>query len=71
MSKRPTLHEGPASRNAGPGEIIWEFSDDRSGGLISIRRVASGKLRVEIYHCDDDVEVIAMVANLPQATGPT
>ena len=57
MSK-PTITRGPASQYQGTGEIIREFSDGRSGGLISIRRNdVTDKLVVDIYRTDDDVEV--------------
>lgn len=56
---RPTIRTGPASQYAGPKEIIREFSDGKSGGLMSLRRQQDGPLVVEVYQVDDDVEVRA------------
>lgn len=51
------IYKDVASRYAGPGEAIYEFSDGRSGGLISLRRIGSGELVVDVYRIDDDVLV--------------
>lgn len=53
----PTVHPGPASRYAARGERILEFSDGASGGLLSLRRDAAGRLVVEVYRADPDVIV--------------
>ena len=44
-----------ANAHAGPDERIIEFSDgsDGTGGLISFRRMVHGKLRVEVYRCEN------------------
>jgi hypothetical protein len=49
-----------ADSYAGSDERIVEFSDDETGlgGLICLRRV-DGRLRLEVYRCDDGVEVVA------------
>jgi len=54
---RPTVTKGPASHYASAGETIVEFSDGRSGGLISIRRDGQDRLVVDLYRLDDDVVV--------------
>ena len=46
-------------------ERIVEFYSDVGGGLISLR-VHDGRLRVEVYRCDETVDVIA-----PKAKGVT
>jgi hypothetical protein len=55
--RKPTVRKGPASYHAGPTETIVEFSDGKSGGLISIRRNAADKLVLDVYRQDADVEV--------------
>jgi hypothetical protein len=54
---KPTIGKGPASHYAGMGETIVEFTDGRSGGLISIRRNAEDTLVVDVYRVDPDVIV--------------
>lgn len=39
-------------------EIIREFGDGTSGGLISIMRDSSGRLRLSLYRMDADVYVV-------------
>ena len=58
MSK-PKIGKGPASSYARPSEVIVEFSDKKSGGLISIRRDHQDRLLVEVYRTDEDVYVRA------------
>jgi hypothetical protein len=41
MPRKPTIRTGPASAHASPGETIREFSDGKSGGLISISRTGT------------------------------
>lgn len=56
--RRPRIGKGPASEYAGPYERIVEFSDDRSGGLIAVRRnQTTDQLVVDVYRTDADVEV--------------
>lgn len=55
--KKPTIKRGPASHYAGAGEAIVEFSDGQSGGLISVRRDAEGRMIVDVYRADEDVVV--------------
>jgi hypothetical protein len=57
MSKRPTIKKGPAFQYGASDEAIYEFGDERSGGLISIRRDAEDRLVVQVYRTDDDVRV--------------
>ena len=67
--KRPHIRPGPASQYAGPMELIREFGDDKSGGLISIMRTADGKLTVDIYRQDADVVVRVGTPDHPPAVG--
>ena len=47
-----------ANQYAGPSERIVEFGGENgAGGLISLRNMPDGKLVVELYRCDDTVEV--------------
>jgi hypothetical protein len=57
MPRKPTIRTGPASAHASPGETIREFSDGKSGGLISISRNAEGQLVLDVYQHDADVIV--------------
>lgn len=54
---KPTIHKGVASYYASPGELIMEFTDGASGGLISLMRTADGKLTLDVYRQDVDVVV--------------
>lgn len=56
--RKPTIRKGPSAQYAMLGETIVEFSDGKSGGLLSIRRHPEGNLLVTIYQQDADVEVI-------------
>jgi hypothetical protein len=56
---RPTVKKGPASAYALSNEAIVEFSDDKSGGLISISRDRKDRLIVSVYRTDEDVHVRA------------
>lgn len=56
-NRRPTITRGPASAYAAPAELVREFSDGASGGLISIMRNAQGQLVVDIGSHDADVIV--------------
>jgi hypothetical protein len=47
-----------ANHYAGDRERIVEFSSPDGGGLISFWR-NNGRLRVDIYRCDDTVDVVA------------
>lgn len=59
MPKKPTVKEGPAAQYARSHERIVEFSDGKSGGLISLfRNEVTGTLRVDLYRLDPDVEVV-------------
>lgn len=65
-TRRPTLTAGPASSYAQPGQLIREFSDGRSGGLLSIsRHPLTDRLTVEVYRTDADVSTIG---NTPTGT---
>ena len=63
MSKPRVLLKCVADAHAGPGERIIEFSDgnDGTGGFISFRRMESGKLRVEVYHCENCEVVMSRI----------
>jgi len=62
MARKPTCHTArPANQYAMTGELIVEFSDGRSGGLISIwRNPETDRLSVQVYRQDDDVDVLAV-----------
>lgn len=64
MRRKPTIKSGPATNFGMTGEIIREFSDGKSGGLISIGRHHDGTLRVQLYNLDADVSVVVPFANL-------
>jgi hypothetical protein len=65
-TRKPTIRKGPAERYAPAGESIYEFSDGKSGGLISIRRhPLSGELTLQVYNADADVVVQVPAANRP------
>lgn len=57
-ARKPTLHTGPASQYAATNEIIREFSNDKHGGLISLKTMDDGTLRVELYQLDAEVTVV-------------
>lgn len=58
-TRRPTLTAGPASRHEAPGQLIREFSDGASGGLLSIHRnPVTDRLTVEVYRADTDVTTL-------------
>ena len=63
--RHPTIKKGVASNYAMPGELIVDFGDRHSGGLISIARNKDGFLVVSVYRCDNDVIVIRDVAQEP------
>lgn len=70
MSKdKPTLNKGPASAHAGPNEIIREFSFGPAGkgygGLLSMRVMDDGELRIEVYRTDGPVTVTGPTLNNP------
>ena len=69
-SRRPTIRKGPAAQYAMPGELIMEFSDGQSGGLLSLRRHPDGKLLVSIYQQDADVEVHVGEARASEGNQP-
>lgn len=48
-----------ANQYASDNEAIIEFSSPDGGGLISFRRMAGGRLRVEVYRTDPTVDVCA------------
>lgn len=54
---KPHIRKGPASAYEDREELIREFGDGKSGGLISIRRLGDGRLAVDVYRCDPDVVV--------------
>lgn len=57
--KRPTVNTRcVADAYTRSPERIAEFSSEVGGGLVSFR-VVNGRLRVEVYRCDDTVDVIA------------
>lgn len=58
MARKPSIHKGPAANHEAGGEIVREFGDDRSGGLISIMRDSNDRLRVSLYRMDGDVYVV-------------
>ena len=64
MARKPTVRTGPADRFGMDGEKIVEFSDGKSGGLISLRRHPDGTLLVQLYNMDSDVSVVVPFANL-------
>ena len=69
MPRKPTIRKGPAARYASDKENIYEFSDGRSGELISLRRHPdTGQLLVQFYNTDADVLVTAPFAN-PSRSG--
>lgn len=55
---KPSIKRGPASSHEATMEIIREFGDGTSGGLISIMRDSSGRLRLSLYRMDADVYVV-------------
>lgn len=63
-TSRPRVTNPARAAHAMPHERILEFSDDaaRAGGLISFLRIPGNDgraaLRVKVYSCDDDVEVV-------------
>ncbi len=63
--KRPKVNTNPvANHYAGPAETIIEFGGTNAdfqyrGGLISIREMPGGRMRVEIYRTDPGVDVVA------------
>ena len=63
------IERGVADRYAMNDESIFEFSagkrGHRRGGLISIRTDADGKVIVEIYRCDEGVDVRVATDRLP------
>lgn len=62
MRRRLRIGRGPASHYAVTGEVIVEFSDGQSGGLISVRRDGDGRMVVDVYRTDADVYVLGPVA---------
>ena len=57
--RKPTIKTGPASPYAMDAELIREFSDGRSGGLISVwRNPNTDRLTVRLYRLDADVDVV-------------
>ena len=64
MARKPTCHTArPANQYAMTGELIVEFCDGRSGGLISIwRNPETDRLSVQVYRQDADVDVVAVPA---------
>jgi hypothetical protein len=60
MAKPRVTLKCPANAHTGPDERIIEFSDGvgATGGLISFRRMRDGRLRVEVYRTDPEVEVV-------------
>lgn len=59
--KRPRVIINPvADKHHAANERIVEFCfPDGTGGLISFGVSKNGKKRVEIYRCDEDIEVLA------------
>lgn len=57
-TRKPTIRKGPASSYEDNQEVIREFSDGRSGGLIAIRRnQIDDVLDVLVYQQDPDVTI--------------
>jgi hypothetical protein len=59
---RPTRRTGSAT----PERIIEFSGAGGAGGLISIRQMDGGELRVEVYRCDDGVVVVRDARNAPK-----
>ena len=57
--KRPTISKGPASYYAAPNQTIREISNGERGCLISLSTCADGKLIIDIYRCDEGIEIHA------------
>ena len=73
MARKPTCHTArPANQYAMAGERIMEFSDGRSGGLISIwRNPETDRLSVQVYRQDDDVDVLTVPAHSAEDQVPS
>ena len=59
---KPLVFQGPANAYAGTDERILEFSNGGRGGallggLISVLEPEPGRLIVEVYRCDEGVEI--------------
>lgn len=71
MPKPKALTRCVANSYTGPDDRVIEFSngsrfaDMHRGGLISLRNLPSGVLRVEVYQCSEEgVEVVAPRADV-------
>lgn len=59
MRRKPRVNVNcVASRYAGPNERIVEYSNGKSGGLISLVTLDDGTLRVELYRHDAEVSIV-------------
>jgi hypothetical protein len=67
MKKPKVITNCDASRFADPDQRIAEISSDVAGGLLSMY-VHEGRLVVELYHLDDNVDVSVEHAQVIRVT---